>query len=694
MVRRQDRFSGNILLYEYLAAKRAPVFLNRNLTRALHIHHQLSGGDIPSLVTDDRPDLRASWQPPSLQALDNIMNLEKSKGSFVLDVHRIVPSKTTAANLSPEQAVHRSKSRSLFRVQSDLQVKICDHGGGPLFNVEQTAILQNARTHRQDNKSVSVDTERITFTPTSPNCIPSQITLDIWIETKELLEFLFPGQVPESTRLRATWGDILEVPSGKTVLTLKDSFGLVSVGLGMEISMYWAAHTGDSPLAEHNRRRRQSQLDRTSIQTPQPTRATQSDRVVFKFDDKTISKDGFFCPHDHKKFNHIQELLMHLNGEHGNITYQAEADGVGEDGIQNWTCICEAANHTIQRGEQRPSATADEPFDNSFVAPDIPFNRSRHLKEGIDDFQRIGRTNNSYTGSRAALANSINSTTGQNQRRARQVQERPVRTKKRYPVPAAPLGITFFRSCSRRPLVTGECISESDDDADDTWIKSRKSAEFDKRVNLSATTKEFLKIYDTHMRSEQLHSDVHARDALVRFAREQGEWLLRNDATEVFKQKLDELLEDHIITEDVHSTCLEHVEKTRSDMVEENLEISKRLSQLEVRQTSHDSLYDDPPPLPSKMRRPDKGKGKARITETGQLTPVTHDSDGDLEMREATLSTAVDPMNTISETTPPLPYDLCLCGEDAQASYRTSPLIACASMVSLSIPIPNTSSTA
>jgi hypothetical protein len=55
-------------------------------------------------------------------------------------------------------------------------------------------------------------------------------------------------------------------------------------------------------------------------------------------------------------------------------------------------------------------------------------------------------------------------------------------------------------------------------------------------------------------------------------------------------------------------------------------------------------------------------------------------------MREATLVTDAEFDADREESSAPPPYDLCLCGKDAQASTRKSPMIACANMVRMKPP--------
>lgn len=689
MVRTQDRFSGNILLYDYLSARRAPLFLNRNLARALRVHQQLSEGSASPAIAGDQPDSRSVWKPPDHDTVDYMMDLAKSNESFVLDVHRIVPIHARAANQTPEQAEHIAKTRVLLRTTSKLQVKIFPTLPGLEDSIveDQCVILQKKQHTPYNDKTVNISTDRIVVTPELRSVLPEKkytiyitIKIDTTPDAKELFPYLIPQVETSQIRLTATWSNILNCPANKT---LRLQYRQRNLDIGLEVSMYWRQSLADnSIMAAHNRLSRRSRPLGTSRNPPLPNMADQRVKVTFKYGDKTMTEDGFICPHEKDKFQNVDDLRMHFDIKHGNDTLQVIPQGFDRDGVDNWIFLCDVSTHRIQRGEQRPSARADEPFDNHWIAPTVPFNQEQYLKEGNTDFHRMGRSSTSYIEPRAAPAMPTGTRGAQSRSLPDRVLERPSREKKRYPVPAAPPGITFFRSRTRRPLVTGECISESDDDEDDTWIRSRKSAEFEKKANIPTAIKEFLKVFDTHMRSEQLHSDGFAGQALVRFAREKRQWIWREDVTAAFNKKLNELLEDEIISEEVHAECREIVESAGPDMAEDNHEIAERLAQLEVIQTTHDELYDDPPPLRSNTRKPTKGKGKgkAKVTDTGHLTPLTADSDGDLEMREATLGTEADSVSTAEQTVSPLPYDLCLCSEDAQASYRKSPIIACTSM--------------
>jgi hypothetical protein len=718
MVGRQESFSGNILLYDYLSAKRAPVLLDRNLTRALRVHRHLQEGTSSQTLTGRDHDFRPLWKPPTRSALDEMVEHENSKGSFILQVHGIKSAKGTTAEHESEEAEPARKARVLLRAKSTMNVSVYTPPSDlPCISMPvQDATIQSTARHAE--RTVSVETDPITIDPrqfglNDPRArandaykLNISLNIDKQNDAEELYSHLAPKYVSSrdvSTRLSTTWSNILKCPSGKVILPLSDWKGCLKFGL--EVTMYWICATGESILTRHNKRLRALVQPQLSPKPPLPHNTAHSTaKLTFMYVNEVITRDGLVCPHEgcqQRKPTDIDDLRMHLDSWHDYFKYKATREGIDDDGTELWTFKCEVSDHKAHRAEQRASARAPEPMDVRLVIPAKPFNQRRYLDEGDDEFRRISRGNKQYGVSRAAVSVPTDTLALPRRKLPDEVADRPVHQKKRYLVPAAPPGVTFFRSHSKRPLRTGECISESDDDVDDTWIKLRKSAEFDKEKNILDPVKRFLKEFDLHMWGEQLHSDVHAGDALVRFVREKRAWLWQEGLTEVFKDKLGELFQDGIITEQVHDGCWNLVQNAKPDSAEADNDITQGLALLEVRRGSHDSLYDDPRPVRntalseparsrsrtgSKKKTIDKGKGKAKVTETGHLTPITADSDGDLEMREATLSTEIGFRPDGRNTTSVPPYDRCLCGDDAQASYRTSPMIACSSMVSFANP--------
>jgi hypothetical protein len=718
MVGRQERFFGNILLYDYLSAKRAPVLLNRNLTRAFRTYRHLLEHDNYRESAENNHNLRHLWEPPSWDTLDEMVQRDRLRGSFILDIHGIKPIHAQSAGQLEEQSEPARKARVLLRAKSTIQAAVFPPSSDvPCISIPaQDATLQSVA--RDTNRAVSIDTARITISAedmalqTKPNGaykIHISINIASQVGAEELHSYLTSQSTSVqdlSTRISTTWENILHCPTGKTMLRLRDWKGKLSFGL--EVTMWWAPVDVESILAAHNRQLREKLQPNSYPAAPiLPELRQLPIKLLFVYANETIVRFGLVCPHEscqRRKPTDLEDLRMHLDTWHDYFEYRAISQGLDNNGVETWMFQTEVANHKAHRAEQRASARADEPFDIRIIPPPEPFDQRRYLDEGNDDFRRMSKVNKRSTTSEATVAVPP-SIVLPKRKMPDQIQNRPVRERKRYPVPDAPPGITFFRSCSRRPLKTGECISESDDEVDDAWIKLRKSAEFNKAEQLSSPFKRFLKAFDNHMWGERLQSDVHAGDALTRFVREKCDWIWAEKVFEPFKEKIDELLQDDIISKQVHDSCLEIVSLRKPIMAEEANEISHRLAQLEVRCLSHNDSHADPPilgdsssrePTPSSasavnvgrkvpgQRKLNKGKGKARVTDTGHLTPVTADSDGDMDMREMTLCTEAGVgIDQGQKTGVVLPFDVCLCGEDAQDSRRTSPLIACNNMVGI-----------
>jgi hypothetical protein len=706
MNRRQNRFSGNILLYDYLSAKRARILLRRNLDRALRVHRHLSENIDLQDFSRDSHKLRSVWEPPTWDALDEMVDRAKSKGSFILEVHAI-----KAAQCKPptERNEPAKKTRILLRTKSIMHATVISTLSNlPCFSMPgQSATLQGIA-----RGAVIVDTERFIINPKSliGNGLQFgtkdayKLNISINIDTRNNAEELYnhlgvspasPGNM--STRFSTTCDNIWKCPKNKVVLALRDSKGSLDLGLGLEVRMYWNSDDDGSILTTYNRHlRSQKQMDSSLVSPSALQLRDATPKLVFVYDEKTITRHGLVCPHsgcETWKGSDISAVHVHLHTWHGYLEYEKKLN-TDEDGQETWTFTCEVSDHRADRADHRASANADEPLDVRMQAPSEPFNASRDPSG--DDYRRKAKVDKQYTAGRAAVTVPIDAS---NIRRKlpEHVAEMPPRKKKRYAVPEAPSGITFFRSFSKRPLATGEYISESDDEVDDSWLELRRIAEFDKDHNLPQSAKRFLKAFDTHMWREFVQSDIHAGESLVRFVQRKCEWIWTEDVFNTFRDKIDEMLEDLIITKEVHASCLKIVEAAKPTQAEEAQEISQRLANLEVRQMSHDSLCDGPHTTCTRRSRErashaisrgkpsdkatSKGKGKARVTETGHLTPVTADSDGDLEMREANLSTETVRVDHDHNPGDTLPYDLCLCGEDALVSSRTSPLLACSSMV-------------
>ncbi|KAH8622733.1 hypothetical protein IG631_22482 [Alternaria alternata] len=241
------------------------------------------------------------------------------------------------------------------------------------------------------------------------------------------------------------------------------------------------------------------------------------------------------------------------------------------------------------------------------------------------------------------------------------VRSRPRRAKKKFVVPPPPEGITFFRSLSRRPLAPGEVISESEDGSEDGYIHSQMDAAIEKSGHCP-TSKQFFKFWNKFVYKENLQSDMHVKDTVIRFAQEYAFSLSYDDTSDEFGKKLDQLVDDEMIPAEVRNEALKIALSQQSSTVD--LENDGML-QVPVREDTdmglaHIILRND--------------RCGAMATQRVCLTPAVADSDGNIDMCKASprelLETPAD------ENVDP-PYGLCYCGKDALSGARMKEIVVC-----------------
>jgi hypothetical protein len=703
MLEWRDTFSGNILLYDNLSEKPAP-FLNRNLQQAFKVHeHLVNYGSTENCPEADNV-LRSRWQPPSRKLLDIMIARERTAGSFVLEVHSIRLHGTQRTARADHDDGPAKKGRTLLRSISKIKVSTIFTSSESLQSSEiqsasvpaQEAILRGAERNIDRHASVETDPITIKLEDLAPNTreisqndsykLMMSVGFDIPAAAEELYNYmgLDVDSLDTSSYLSASYENILDCPQGKILLPLKAA--TKQLGINLEVSMYWADKASGSVLFNYNRHLNNTVQSPQSYPTP-PLDVEPRYRLTFVYGTETLVRSELVCLHCFKRraSTDIEDLQMHLISWHENFQYQATLEGTDQHGVEHWRFESEVADHRAEP-RQRASAHADGPLDVRVRAPARPFDRKRFLN-GDDGYQRAARIEKPSKSSKpkATVDFPMIAPIHRQRKPTDQVQPRPHRQKKTYVVPRAPSGITFFRSSSKRPLRQGEAISESDDELDEGWLHLRKDTEVDKE-GLSETATRFLKLYDDFMHDESPHSNIHAGDALIRFARDQAAQIWQEGLLDELKKKLAEMLEDNIISPEVHAGALGIV-TARKPNATEAIDLSRRLAELDVQHdrkalgpAGHKANKGSPP------KKDGKGKDKAIVRETGHLTPITADSDGDVDMRNTSLNEPPDPPDKRIEGDGDSPYDLCYCGEDASATPGSSGIIACSSIVSHTVP--------
>ncbi|KAF2640749.1 hypothetical protein P280DRAFT_480248 [Massarina eburnea CBS 473.64] len=386
-----------------------------------------------------------------------------------------------------------------------------------------------------------------------------------------------------------------------------------------------------------------------------PTPPADNYELTFIYSDRTITHHDLVCPLDHctnQRFATIDEIRMHLNMCHENLRYTPK-NVSNADGVQKWKFTCE--NEIYRADNLRASNAAPDPRDIILLAPTNPFNQEKYLAGNID-FQKAARLEKTAiprTKSRLRP-----------RRPPYKVLER-VQPERKVTVPKAPPGVSFFRTLTKRPIFEGEYLSESDNEVDMGWLEMKKQYALCK-AGVGKTTERFLAVFDPFIKQERLEGDRHIGDAVLRFTRAKAALLWQHQTMEEFKVKLDQLLSDHLVSEDIHVACLQTLEKNKPSAFPTKYkhDFSKSLATLDAKRSQTSLIAAQAGNGKSKDKRDRKGKAKV-VSESGQLTPQTVDSEGDVEMR----GPHINPI-AAEETNELPPYDLCLCGEDAISCNR------------------------
>ncbi|KAF2118925.1 hypothetical protein BDV96DRAFT_643091 [Lophiotrema nucula] len=226
---------------------------------------------------------------------------------------------------------------------------------------------------------------------------------------------------------------------------------------------------------------------------------------------------------------------------------------------------------------------------------------------------------------------------------SREILDLPRPPKKRYRVTKELHKVKTYRAVNKRELQEGELVSESDDDVDTEWLNRGNFHRIMQNPEIPEPTKRFVIKFDEHIRGERVNSDKHLGDAIVRFVRLHGAWLCTENLCNPFVVKLNELLEDQLITQEVHNYCLHKVREKES-----------------ARAQYEEGGSAPTGPREQGSRRVDKGKRKAHSVEEVLEFARRMDVEGDVEVLDAQ---SPNHREHPSDETPPL--HTCLCGEDS-----------------------------
>jgi hypothetical protein len=127
--------------------------------------------------------------------------------------------------------------------------------------------------------------------------------------------------------------------------------------------------------------------------------------------------------------------------------------------------------------------------------------------------------------------------------------------RKKHPVPEVK-GISFYRTVSKQRVAPGTEISDSEDEADTSWV-SQSQRRDQTQLGVSQVAQDFNELLNRHLDEETPLSDSFTRDAVVRFARKFKLKLSTEGWREQFEAKLRQLESKRVVNEDTVRYCLD-----------------------------------------------------------------------------------------------------------------------------------------
>ena len=376
--------------------------------------------------------------------------------------------------------------------------------------------------------------------------------------------------------LVARWSKLNEAPPAGLLLEVKayqDGEALLTK-LGLDIDMKWSSSAG--ALAAYNAARSQDHSPAPHLPTPisetEPISARLSVRWTVLGTYKNLEEVHFvayLCPFcDKLKFENLDEYHFHLINSHDIFKFKVHCEGEkAENGARMVVNVMVDVNDNYR----------------ARAANNVPDDREMHWERPRDlfDLEAYLKGDESWVGKAAGgrssrqipaiRAQEMSRSTSQEGIKATsyaatevrprdQVPDLPEVERRRHKVPPAPKNIQFFRSTVKRPLQEGEWLSESDDEIDESWLLQKHEETIESFQDISSPEKEFIRRYDSYMLRENLSSNVHLNEALVRFCRKNREWLRKKEMRTEFHKNAAILLLHNVLKPTIVRTCTEIID--------------------------------------------------------------------------------------------------------------------------------------
>ena len=582
----KEKFTGNVTFYLNTKLHRAPTFLQRNIRSVLAYHRrqlallkksrqEASMKPNTSLDNDHRvveprgtPKKKKTWSSREVQYILEKKVFTHKDPVLRIDVAGIrdrlarFRDKKDESEPPTKQArtslVHATCSLTIWDSTSPTQDTVveqtrkCEIEGRTKPSGERVASIAMSSPFLVRLDQLQPTRERVSQTNPEP-LFSMQIVLmaandsEIWppvemkLPTPKVAKYIDQGGLVRFPLLVAKWHRLPQVPETDQeaildLLATQDNTKY-KPKLGLKIDASWTEPA--SPLTLHNMeiRNGRSSTERSRSSEYEDTLGKFVAYTEWVFEGLSsfmpkLKFEGYTCPMcNGQRFRDAGEFHFHLINSHDlfkfKFSQKFETNSLGQSVAEGLVRIDVADNY-----EERAANSVKDFREMKWQRPNNPFDLEAYLKG-----------DESWLGKSTKRNGSLAVTYPESQRLASRDQMKPdvplaaitrppdqvpdlVRPpRKRFRVPKAPRGIQFYRLTAKRPLVEGEMISESDDDIDEEWLQEKHSDTIDSFTDTLPQEKRFIQRYDRHMLQEDISSDVHSGEALIRFCRLNKAWL-------------------------------------------------------------------------------------------------------------------------------------------------------------------------
>ena len=628
----KENYTGKLSFYIFKKKSRNPLFLQRNIRRVLDTHQKQlkahrakqqrrmknpgpasSGQTVASCASEK------SWSPKEIINILERKTFSKRDPVLRIDVTAI-RDRFAKFRDGRDGDEPPKKLAKVSPVEATCSLTIWDSTSGTFDTVvEQTRkceIFQQNKPSGERYASVELSEPFIvTLQKLLPKrerasqtygeqlfsmqlAIMAANSTDQWppVETKlpapRTAQFRDPtGHLVRFPVLVAKWLRLPRVPENQSESLLElfasQDQGKYKPKLSLKIDAQWME--APSPLTVYNSEYRnglaspESSSRSSSIRNRNSARKLAKTSWIFEgladFMDK-LSFDGYTCALcNGQKFPDAHELHFHLINGHDIFTFKVSQ--TFETNSDGHSIALGLVRTEIADGYEKKLVGKKVPDfrEMTWIRPDCPFDLEAFLKGDESWLGKPGRRSNLSVPTPHLERSSSREVSKDVPlsaiiRPPDQVPNLVSPRRKKFKVPPAPDGVRFYRTTAKCPLNEGDEVSESDDDIDEEWLLEKHTDTINSFTDTLPQEKEFMQKYDQHMLQEDISSDLHAGEALIRFCRSHKVWLQRPSMRLEFSKKAAALKLQGALSSTVIRACLAiinsptHIDTKNGDMME------------------------------------------------------------------------------------------------------------------------------